>query len=558
MDIVKYVENLFNDQKESDEMLYRKEINAMRYTQPPEEPTFIVNQEEIKQIIKQKLTDTVNAQMFSHIVITGDAGAGKTHFLNWLGSHFSKSTEFYSIKFKVEETSQVKYNFNCMIVEELFVKYEIDFSNIIKKFMQENINDSEAEEDRKIENLSKKLNSYALARVLYQFIYNEKFSSAAKRVLQSCFTSGDLLKLKIKRLTSEDYLDLIRVFLKYKSNKGCLLVMLDEFEHSYLALKPAMRRDFLQSYKSFINQLPVFAVSPLALFTATTEQYEGQLRNGIDRLDRALWSRMSSQVVALKSFNPTETAGFNKLFCELVKRYKVVYQYDIGIHGALEMRKKLLENLGGNSTQSRSYREIVSTMIKIMDDMRRQNEKFSEKKERLELNFEDFSFANDSRYKDLIMNAEKQWLSTSPQGGGRSGLIKSGLEEIVKFNGNKIAKVPYIASQTPSMLYVVSKDGKEKLFYIAVDGKISLKLRNCIKQKEEIQSSQDKKFTTYFIYKKVGVDIKGELDENPDIISIDLNNIIYDLLAFTEAQQDEQLKNEALNKLQDIIKKITG
>lgn len=80
--VLKYINEMFNDiDREcitpNDSL---KEINSMKNTQPPENPTFILNQSQAKERIRNKFISSYRETTFAQVLLSGLVGDGKTHF----------------------------------------------------------------------------------------------------------------------------------------------------------------------------------------------------------------------------------------------------------------------------------------------------------------------------------------------------------------------------------------------------------------------------------------------------------------------------------------------
>lgn len=555
--------NLFDNQQDISKEMAIKEISAMQNSQPPDDPTFIINQEDAKGIIIQRLRDCLDKSMFVHVFLTGKIGGGKTHFLNWINSHFNKQSDYYVVKFRLEETSQVKYNFIRMTVYELYKRYREDFYKALKKAMDTFRNLLE-ENDKEIikQRLREHLNiSDSLATVFYDLIKskNNEEVNTALRVMGAANSKNELIKLKISQLTDRDYLSILELFLSNKVKQNFLLIMLDEFEHAYLFLTPAARRNFFVSYKAFIDKAAQFFPASLALITATTEQYEGELKQKVSSTEQAIWSRIEPQVLALKEFNIGDDKEFKALFLELSFRYLKAHDYNLGQDGAIEIRKRLLERIGADSTKQISYRVAVTNLIAIFDAMRRKAEvlpKANKVDEQLFLAQQD-NVKGIETYDILIKKVMEHWENIYPN--AKPARLKTSIEVLFKNYNYTILNFPF--HKPVSGLFIESPQGNKKLIYIAIAGNskdLSKKFKRCRDLRDTLVEKTDSPFDTYFVFpKSFEIDsFDVELNNFPHIIAVPLESEFPDLLAFTDVQ-DISLKKRIEEKLVKLIDKIS-
>ncbi|MDM5250810.1 hypothetical protein [Lysinibacillus sp. G4S2] len=537
-----FIENLFKNEKPSEKRLIIKEINGMKNSQPPANPTFIVNQQEIKQRITQRFLDCLDGHGFQQIVLTAKFGGGKTHFLNWLESRIGENENFYMVSFQVQESSVVKYSFIKMIVSKLFQSYYEDFNEALKHLVLDFSEGIIGEQDEVIGKLCTKYSiSNDLAKLLFEIQQNTKKKNAAIRILGASHGRTEIVKLGIRNLADRDYINVIEFFLKYKTREGFLLILLDEFEHSYLALTPAARRNFFTSYKAYIDKAVQFDPGEVALLTAVTEQSEGLLREKMDGEESAIWTRIKHHINTLSEFNPANQEEFSELFTELAERYNVAYSYNINTNNESEMRKRFFERLGGVTSQSMSYREAIQTMLLIMDDLR--------------MNKQTLGVSKDDRleFEQFIQNSKKQWESAHHN--AKPGLLKSGFEELLlEFNFERVN----IDNEIGATLYV-EKEKEKRLLYIstATNGKALLNnLSKCIKYKDILSERENLK--TIFIYEKKieseSVIQMGNL--NRDIYMLPITEMeLYTLLSYKSAKE-HNLTEELMINLDSVINKL--
>ncbi|MEX3748287.1 MULTISPECIES: BREX system ATP-binding domain-containing protein [Lysinibacillus] len=538
-----FLESIFINEDISDKKTVIKEINGMKNSQPPAKPTFIVNQKEIKQRITQKLLDCMNGYGFQQIVLSAKFGGGKTHFLNWLESRIGENESFYMVSFQVQESSIVKYSFIKMIVSKLFQQYYVDFNSALSDLVKDFSGDISGDSDRDLGTLSTKYGiSNELSKLLYEIQQETKKKNAAIRIVGASHGRTEISKLGIKNLTDKDYIDIIQFFLKYREKAGFLLILLDEFEHAYLSLTPAARRNFFTSYKAFIDKAVVFEPGDLVLLTAVTEQSEGLLKTKMEGEEFALWTRIKHHVNTLSEFNPAKKEEFSELFKELAKRYNFAYNYTINLDNESEMRKRFFERLGGETTQAMSYREAIQNMLLIMDDLRMNKQSL------------EFTLDNITEFDEVINNAKKQWEIAHHN--AKPALLKSAFERLlIDFNFEKGSS----KDEVGATLYV-TKGNSKKLLYISVASSTKSLTNNfnkCIKYKDALSESEEN-LETIFIYEKIWeTDTTIQMmNLNPDIHMLSINELeLYILLSYKNTKE-ENLKNKFVLELERLIKEI--
>ncbi|CAG9623269.1 P-loop NTPase fold protein [Sutcliffiella rhizosphaerae] len=541
--MIQFIEKLFANETKLEKKIAIKEINGMKNSQPPEKPTFIVNQNEIKSRLTQKLTDCMRGYGFEHVVLTGKVGGGKTHFLNWIESRMNDNGNFYMVKFQVQETSTVKHSFVKMIVSKIFQQYYEDFTRAMNLLVTEFEGDLDSEQDLIIGMLCNRYKvSNDLARILYEVCAKTKKGSAAIRVMGASHGRTELLRLGIKNLIDSDYIKIIQFFLKYKKKDGYLLVLLDEFEHAYLSLTPAARRNFFTSYKAFIDEAVKFDPADIVLITSVTEQSEGHLKEKVESAELALWSRIQHQINALSEFSPADPLEFKELFNELSVRYRIAYDYDIYSKNESEMRKRFLERLGGDTVQSMSYRDAILNMLGIMDDLR--------------MNKQTLEISTDTRveYEKIIQDAKKQWEDAHPN--AKPGMIKSSLEKLLmelRYKKlaleNEVGSVLFVSNLVSKKLFFISTTSNSKSLITSID--------KCIKYKDSLSTKEDD-FETIFIYQKQWETkaIVQMLSLYPDIHALAINELeLYNLFVYKNMKENIS-REKIMSELERVINDI--
>jgi len=560
---MKVINNLFENEKNLTVEIVRKELNGMKNSQPPKSPTFIINQQNVKDRITQKLSDCDKGWDFAHVVLTGRVGGGKTHFLNWIESRLKDQGDYYIVKFQVQETNIVKYSFVRMIASKLFQLYFSDFSLAFNRLIADANIKTDLDKDTIISKICEKFEiGSSLATVLYTIYKGGDKSSAAIRILGASHGRTEITKVGIKELNNSDYINIIQFFIKYKPKEGFLLILLDEFEHAFSALTTAARRNFFISYKEFIDKVISFEPPAVALITSVTEQYEGNLKEEVSKREYAIWTRLEHHVLELSEFKPSNVNDFEELFLELAVRYKKGYEYDIGIDYPKEMKKQFLDYLGGNTTHAISYRDAISNMLKIMDDLRLKDKTLADyQKNRIDSDIPIDDFVNieslpivKTDEERILEEVNAQWQKAHHN--QRPGLIKSSLEKLFSDSQYEIVrfKEEFGIEELASILYV-RKSGSKKLIYIATASNpksLGNKFQKCLEFKDELSNINDDEFKTVFIYQKEAETetiIKYQ-NNHPDIISLSLEHSeLLNLLAYNKANT-EALKNRLFNKME--------
>jgi hypothetical protein len=575
--ILKHINEMFNDINR--EFLVREEclleLNSMRNTQPPEKPTFILNQKDVKGKIINKFTSSYREEIFAHVLLSGLIGDGKTHFINRIFTHYKNENNFI-IKFRVEDTERTNFNFVKMILSELFSQYYLDFKyglhNIINKFPYNNKPDSE--EDILSYYRREFFISDQLSQVLYKMKTQINLEGPILRILGASHGKTELKKLQIDNgLNTEDYLDILRLFVLNKTRKGQFIIMLDEFEHAHVSLKPTAKKSFFQGYKRFIDAVTSSnEYKQLTLVTAITEQYEGELKNSLNKDETALWSRLEPNLVRLSSF-VLSTEELNQLLSELSYRYEKAYD----IHFDQEDYKNIYKALRRKfrESQPRSYRSVVSTILYIMDEIRygtynleeftNSEKKQSESKEFIEDGVESefnlFSYLDqleadpkldnnkdNSDFKELIEAVKSDWKTSKHR---KVSKIKTSLEIALLEKGYKIGGG--IKSASVLNFY---KGNQNNILFVTYSSKsrsttesFNTFLSYIDSLDEELKESSRYYFLYPAEYLSNGLNIKFEKHPNIKGVSIELSELYF--LLGLRIVESEDMKLRLINNLKN-------
>ncbi len=548
------ITQLFKFTEEIDKQRIVNELSSMRNSQPPNQPTFMVGQENVKSQLIQQFERSLSHRTFFYTVIVGEVGGGKTHLLNLIKSTFREDLNHYVVEFRTEETSQVQYNFPKMIVASLFKRYYDEF---IKVFVD--INLKEVYNKYSNNDLAYAIGSYLdvspnLATAVYHMQVDDK-KSFAIRIIGGCENPKDLSKFGISKLTEKDYMDILRLFLKNKSRSGFLFVMLDEFEHTYTYFTPAKRRDFLKGYKAFIDEFSKGSTYPLILITAVTEQSAEKLQDRISKLDTALASRLKPQTIMLEEFKIGDNKVFEELYKEIARRYKIAYGYEVGDTGAIKMRKKIFDKWGSNSAQQKTYRDVITTMLNIMDEMQRNNESFEKTNILIndKINIVEY---NNSSYDQIKREVEVIWEHDKK---ARLTMVKKGLENLLEsyildFQNRKVGLGK---GKGTSAICFLDDISVKRFIYIALQD-IKGKLKICDEMKEEQLTENESILKTYFLYVS-GEDVNEQFKNYPDIKPINIDMERLDLMALSYKHNlDADTKDIILKSLERLAQKLIG
>jgi len=580
---LEHIDNLFKDYKI--ENLSKEncllEISAMRNTQPPEQPTFFLNQQDAKDRIKFKLREALSRDTFSCIVLKGVVGDGKTHFLNHIYSHVKKcQPHFFIVKLRVEETERFKRNFIKSVVAELFARYYYDFKLTFQRIASQ-LYLKNGNNDDELSRIVKEINiSVDLAKVLACIVTDSDNESAAMRILGNSYGKTELKKLKINDLTSADYVQILRLFSENCGDDKLLIIILDEFEHAY-GLSKMAKTVFFQSFKQFYDEAaPNYKRT--SFIAAFTEQYaKGNKKE--ENIETAMWTRLEPSIIELESFKPTHE-NLEMLSRHIAIRYQKAYDIELVSEKVLkDLSRMLLKKLG--TTHAINYRKAVSSLINMLDDIREQKKSLnnriveSQQKDSLEqLDLFSWNYENTSEnetnestiednfnnlevnYKDLVSNARIDWESTDTK--LKKSKLKSALEEYLKaqkFRLSKVTEYPDDISRIEAL-----KSGELPFIFCISTSKsgksLVAKFDDCLKMKDSLlvnAYATNVKVCFVYFFESRNNSLINSMNLHPEIIDISIEeSSLFDLLALRLVNGQELLKEILIDKLESTFNQI--
>ncbi|MNO34836.1 Archaeal ATPase [compost metagenome] len=547
------------------------EINAMRNTQPPEHPTFFLNQQDAKDQIRSKLKHSLREDAFSCIVLKGVIGDGKTHFLNHIYSHFKRNpNEFFIVKLRVEETERYKRNFIKTVVSEIFAKYYKEFRRAFFQISKSKLPGSLGSNiDDNLDIIRKELDvSDELAKILHKLYANPELEAASIRVLGNSYGKTELKLLEVNELTSQDYLKVIQLFTNFSGEDTLLIIILDEFEHAY-GLPLGARNTFFQSFKQFYDMAgPLY--KRVSFIAAFTEQYaKGNKKE--ETIETAMWTRLEANTIELEPFRLTND-NLKQLLNHLIIRYEKAYTYKITPEVFQEIPKLLLRRL--EVTHAINYRKAVSNLIKILDDFRENRPYIPPKKpetagqlELFSLNFENDLVLPpptqvnqiDHPYSMIISTARQDWDETNAK--LKRSKFKSALERVLKeigFSMTKLTDQP----EDITRIEALKDNDYPVIFYISLaksGGILVGKFDDCLKIKDSLNPEEFlimPKFCFVYPYESRNKSLIESMKLHPEIIDMGIEeSYLYDLLALRLVEDDE-LEKELLQRVTPLFENI--
>lgn len=439
----------------------------------PESPSYLVNQDILKNKLIKKFSDFFDSKKSSSmqiIYLRSHYGNGKSHFLKTIYSFFSN---FENIIVKKVSIRQEEINLKLTILKGIgkkLIKEMVDFFVIpAYKDKSKILTMEKLKEDLDINS--------KLSLLLYEAVEAVKEKNLEKQAKVIAILSGDYLdsylntfEIKKEDLGDDFYFEVIRLICKYLEKKNYYFILtLDEYEHIYYWKNEKFINSFFKDIKYFTDYLEVF--KNLFFILAESETKETEInRNNLDRIiDPAYNSRKSIMTYQIEKINSEE--DIKNLFYMIKDRYEKHYEIKLDDYVNEILTKVFVdENIKNNP----NYRSYTQTIMKILEDYKEISQE--NKKTRIDIN-----------------NLEKKWeLATSIS---KKSILCDTLEYILKNSDEEI-----IYSSKKKGVYQTLKDSTKTSYYIVVTEKASTsdfrKRYNTIK-KEQINKKIDKIIVLY-------------------------------------------------------------
>lgn len=357
--------NMFNDKFSSLSMKELGiELKHLSVGTAPENPSFLVNQEELKEIIVKKFSiffDEDKSQGLEMIFLKSNYGNGKSHFIKSIYSFLSNYENIYTRKISLK---QEKEDLKFKILEAVSQKTLKDCATY---FVNEAITNSGIENKEVI--ISNLIDNYSISSVLAELLYystnSEDISMQTKAIaiLKGNYLSEYLksFKLKAEYLNSGFYFNTIRLLCDYLRRKTIYLaIIFDEYEHIFSWKDKNALITFAYDLKKFTDDIEIY--KNLLLIFAESEASSSKAESLHDPAFNTRKPPITFTISNISSFTEVE-----KLYKMIRTRYEKYY--DISLD---EFSSQILEELKNNlELKSKTdYRAYTTTIMKILDEYR--------------------------------------------------------------------------------------------------------------------------------------------------------------------------------------------
>lgn len=385
-------------------LLNRKEIGIelkhFSIGTPPESPSFLVNQDNLKKILIDKFKaffDSENSKGMEMVFLKSNYGNGKSHFFRRISSFFN---QYENVTVKNVSMPQVKIDLHQKILEGISQKFIKNCSECLINELRGH--DLSQNRDQLIQDLIEKYSiNIDLASLIYE-IASEKDTSKciqAISILKGTYLDEYLRNFKIKKstLNSSFYFEELSLFSKYlvKTN-SYIIILFDEYEHIHTWSNSKARALFYSNLKALTDELIKYS----NFFFLFAESVASDNTDPEAKIDPAFVSRKRNITYQIEDIS-SEQEVVNLL--DMIKiRYEKYYEIDYS-----KYYQTILEEVCNSSKvgANSNYRSYISEIVKVLDEYRQDNSIRNESN-----NFRQriiTSDSNDSDYQQLSLNSSE-------------------------------------------------------------------------------------------------------------------------------------------------------
>lgn len=368
----------------------------------PENPSFLVNQDDLKKKIIDKFCnffDETKAQGLEVIFLKSNYGNGKSHFIRTIYTFLSdyENVIVRKVSLKQEETDLKK-----KILDSVSQK-------VLKEcavFLVESAEKDALSLDKHsvimaaIEKYS--IDAY-LAGILYEVARSNEISLQVQAI---AILKGNYLPeylknfgIKKKELSSEFYYNVIKLVSIYlKEISYYLVIVFDEYEHVFSWKSEKDRKNLYEDIKLFTDNIDTFG--NLFFVFAESDSVSNESESSDDPAFKSRKANLTYQIADISSQNEVD-----KLFRMILKRYEKYYEisFDAYIDDILQMVYE--DPLIKEKTHYRAYTQAI---MRALDQFRNKPPKLKKIKKSSKQTNEKVEFQK-LQVDEILKNKLEKW-----------------------------------------------------------------------------------------------------------------------------------------------------
>ncbi len=330
----------------------------------PETPSFLVNQDELKQKIIEKFCtffDTTKAQGLEIIFLKSNYGNGKSHFIRTI---YTFLTEYENVITRKISLKQEETDLKKKILESISQKVlKACAAFFINSVQDDAFSDEQAAILIAVE--EKYSIDATLARLLYEAAKSDNITSQvqAMAILKGNYLPDYLKTFGIKKqeLNSEFYNNVIVLVSKYlREIDYYLVIVFDEYEHVFSWKNEKFRKNLYADIKHFTDHIATFG--NMFFIFAESDSVDNQSESSDDPAFKSRKANMTYQIADISSETEVE-----KLFQKIRKRYETYYEVSFEAEIDTIIRLVYEDPMIKEKTNYRGYTQAI---MRVLDQFR--------------------------------------------------------------------------------------------------------------------------------------------------------------------------------------------
>lgn len=330
----------------------------------PENPSFLVNQDELKKKITEKFCDffDVNkAQGLEVVFLKSNYGNGKSHFIRTIYTFLNEYENVITrrVSLKQEETDLKK-----KILESISQKVLKECATFLINSVEE---DALSEEEAAI--LMAVEEKYSIDANLAKLLYEAARSNdvalqvQAIAILKENYLPEYLKNFGCKKqeLNSEFYYNVIKLVSIYlKEIDYFLVIVFDEYEHVFSWKSEKYRKNLYEDIKLFTDNLATFG--NMFFVFAESDSVDNESESSDDPAFKSRKANLTYQIADISSETEVE-----KLFRMILKRYEKYYEVSFEAYTDDILQMIYDDPLIREKTNYRGYTQAI---MRVLDQFR--------------------------------------------------------------------------------------------------------------------------------------------------------------------------------------------
>lgn len=330
----------------------------------PENPSFLVNQDELKKEMSEKFCnffDKEKAQGLEVVFLKSNYGNGKSHFIRTIYTFLNEYENVITrrVSLRQEETDLKK-----KILESISQKVLKECATFLIDSVKDNVLSDE--ETSILMAVQEKYSiDVTLAKLLYESARSEDITLQVQAIaiLKGNYLADYLKNLGCKKdkLNNEFYYDVIRLVSIYlKEIDYFLVIVFDEYEHVFSWKSEKYRKSLFADIKMFTDEIATFG--NMFFVFAESDSVDNESESSDDPAFKSRKVNLTYQIADISSDTEVE-----KLFRMILKRYEKYYEISLETYTS-EMLQMIYDD--PETKEKTNYRAYTKSIMRVLDQFR--------------------------------------------------------------------------------------------------------------------------------------------------------------------------------------------